>query len=110
MDTNLEHEKLVMENLNIPYINTLYMSNNMMCKVVPNSLAPYQTTRFLVEFNIKDISIWFDLTFDQAEQLLTNMENTRTNTSNSNTGNTPKPKASSSTLALIGEKINIPHK
>jgi hypothetical protein len=81
------------------------MSIGMICKVVPNSLAPYQTTRFLLEFNIEDISIRFVLTFDQAKQLLTNMENTQTNTSSTNIKNTPNPKALSSTLALIGEKI-----
>jgi hypothetical protein len=57
-----------MDDLNIPYIDiknelTLYMSISMICKVVPNSLAPYQMTCFLVEFNIKNIFIWFDLTF-----------------------------------------------
>jgi hypothetical protein len=114
MDINLEHDELVMGNLNIPYIDiknelTLYKPIGMIYKVMPNRMAPYQTACFLVEFNGKDISIWFDLTFDQAKQLLTNMENPHSNTSSTNIRNTPNPKTLSLTLAPIGEKIKNEH-
>jgi hypothetical protein len=48
MDINSEHDKLVMGDLNIPYIDIkneliLYMSIGMIYKVVPNNLTPYKT-------------------------------------------------------------------
>lgn len=103
-----------MDVLNIPYTNnkdefTLYMSIGMIHKAMLNNLAPYQMAHFLVEFNIKDVFILSNMTFDQTKQLLTNMENTCTSTSNTNIGNTSNPKPSSSTLTLVEPKIKNEH-
>ncbi len=81
----------------------------MIHKAMLSNLAPYQEACFLVEFNIKDIFIWSNLTFDLVKQLLTNMENTSTNISNTNIGDTPSPKPLSSTPTLAGVKIKNEH-
>ncbi len=56
----------------------------MLWNVIPCNLAPYQMVQFIVEFDVKDVSIWSDLIFGQAKQLLQNMENTTNYTTNNN--------------------------
>jgi hypothetical protein len=51
------------------------MATRMLWKVIVGNLAPYQMVQFLVKFDVKDLSIWFDPIFDQTKQLLQNMEN-----------------------------------
>jgi hypothetical protein len=37
-------------------------------------LGAYQMAWFLIGFNIMDVSIWFNLSFDQAKQLFNNLQ------------------------------------
>ncbi len=46
----------------------------MTCKAILGNLVPCQME--LVKFEIIDIYIWWDLTFEPAKQLLENMEST----------------------------------
>lgn len=60
------------------------MATRMLWKVISGNLAPYQMVRFLMEFDVKNISIWSDPIFDQAKHLLQNMENTTNCTTKNN--------------------------
>jgi precorrin-6B methylase 1 len=74
------HVKLLMDALHIPYADikdelTMYTGTNLIRKVLPHTLTPSQVARFLVEFNITNATIWSNLSFDQAKQLLKNLQN-----------------------------------
>lgn len=67
-----------MDTLHISYVDnkdefTMYVAMGFTCKVMPDTLTPYQMAQFLVEFNIIDTSIWSDHSFDQEKQLLENL-------------------------------------
>jgi hypothetical protein len=56
------HAKLVMDMLNIPYIDvedemTMYMATSLIYQTVPGTFTPYQMVCFLVKFKITNISI-----------------------------------------------------
>jgi hypothetical protein len=51
-----------------------YTAIGMFHKIVLGTLAPYQMAQFLIIFNISNVSIWSDLSFDQAKQLLNNLQ------------------------------------
>jgi hypothetical protein len=68
-----------MDALHIPYADIkdelrMYTGTNLIRKVVPDTLTPSQLARFVVEFNITDATIWSNLSFDQAKQLLKNLQ------------------------------------
>jgi hypothetical protein len=50
------------------------MPNSMTCKAIPGNLVPCQMA--LVKFEIIDIYMWWDLTFEPTKQLLENVEST----------------------------------
>jgi hypothetical protein len=50
------------------------MPNSMTCKAILGNLVPCQMA--LVKFEIIDIFMWWDLTFEPAKQLLENVEST----------------------------------
>jgi hypothetical protein len=69
-----------MDMLNIPYVDmeeemTMYMAIGLICRAVFDTLVPYQMVHFLVEFKITNISISYNLSFDQEKQLLENLQN-----------------------------------
>lgn len=60
------------------------MVTRMLWNVISGNFVPYQMVRFLVEFDVKDVSIWSNPIFDQTKQLFQNMENTTNCTTNNN--------------------------
>jgi len=63
------HAKLVMDMLNIPYIDvkhkmTMYMVTSLIYRTVPGTFMPYPMVCFLVKFKITNISIWSNLSFE----------------------------------------------
>lgn len=74
------HTKCVMDVFNIPYNNIevnliVYTTMSMIYKEAFWNLVPFQMAQFLIKFKITNTSIWFDLTFEQAKQLLENLYN-----------------------------------
>lgn len=108
------HTKCVMDVLNIPYNNIevdliMYTTINMICKEIPGNLMPFQMARFLFEFKITNTNIWSNLTFNQAKQLLENLENNNDTNMKTNsiifiTNNISAMKASSS-MSIATSKI-----
>jgi hypothetical protein len=53
----------------------VWKAKSMLKQNVTSDLAPYQMFCFYKDFGIKDIFVWGDLSFEDAEQLLNTMAN-----------------------------------
>jgi hypothetical protein len=105
-----------MDVLNIPYTDseadlTTYATVSKICKEVSGSLAPFQMAGFLIDFKITSTSIWSDLTFEQAKQLIENLRNNndanmKTNSTIAITSNISAMKVSSSMLTAASKIKN----
>jgi hypothetical protein len=63
-----------MDVLNISYAKIedkliMYIAIGMIHKEVLGTFAPYQMVGFLIKFEIIDLNIWSNLTFDSTKQL-----------------------------------------
>lgn len=110
-----------MDVLNIPYVDVedefmAYTDVDMIRKEVHETLTPYQMVRFFVNFKIRNITIWSNLTFEQTKHLFKNLRNTKkmptyatkkTNLPNVNLNNVTSTKALPS--ATMGSKTKIDH-